>query len=199
MSRPVNLETRRALRDAAVRYVLAHGFADLSLRPLAAALGTSARMLVYHFGSRAGLLRAILEGLRELVDAEIEGWLARGPGPRSLADFLPWYWARASAPEARAALRVVFELYALALRRPKDYPGVLDTPLAYWAGLRARTAGGAVKDDPALVTLVLAATRGLLLDVCATGETRRTGAALALLADLVRAREARPRRARRSR
>jgi AcrR family transcriptional regulator len=169
-----------------VRYVVAQGIADLSLRPLAAALGTSARMLVYHFGSRERLLQEILEGLREQEDARIRAWLAAGRRPRTLADFLTWYWRRAASRRARPAMRLVFEIYAIALRHPTDYPGVLDSPLEYWAGLRARTGARHFREDAALETLLLAAMRGLLLDVCATGDEARTGAALKLLAHFVR-------------
>ena len=41
---------------AAVAIAMQGGIADLSLRELAAAIGTSHRMLLYHFGSREGLL-----------------------------------------------------------------------------------------------------------------------------------------------
>ena len=57
MARPSNPEIRARLREQAVEYVMSHGAADLTLRPLAKALKTSARMLMYHFGSREGLMR----------------------------------------------------------------------------------------------------------------------------------------------
>ena len=79
MARPPNPGIRERLRNQAVDYVLSHGFGDLALRPLAKALNTNARMLVYHFGSREGLMREILAGLRERGDAQIEAWFDR-PG-----------------------------------------------------------------------------------------------------------------------
>ncbi|MDE2280697.1 MAG: TetR family transcriptional regulator, partial [Xanthomonadaceae bacterium] len=41
-----------ALIEPIVGYLLEHGLANLSLRPLATAIGTSARLLVYHFESK---------------------------------------------------------------------------------------------------------------------------------------------------
>ncbi len=79
-------------------------------------------MLVYHFGSREGLMREILAGLREREDGQIQAWFAGGQKPRALSDFLRWYWERMSASQARPAARLLFELYALALRNPQDYP-----------------------------------------------------------------------------
>ena len=89
-----------------------------------------------------------------------------------------------SDPRMRAAARLVFELYALALRAPRSYPGVLTDPVRYWRTLAARTAR-APDAGNAEATLLLAATRGLLLDLCATGDRRRVTQALNLLARLL--------------
>jgi len=40
------------LLELAYRYVLAHGLADMSLRPLARAIGSSPRVLLYLYGSK---------------------------------------------------------------------------------------------------------------------------------------------------
>lgn len=190
MARPSNPEIRARLRDQAVDYVLSHGIADLALRPLAKSLKTNARMLVYHFGSREGLMREILAGLREREDARIRAWFGNRKKPRSaktprtLAEFLRWYWRRLSAPQARPAARLIFELYSLALRDPKRYPGVLTDPLAYWQQLVDSSAVTS-KVEAAQATLLLAATRGLLLDLCATEDRARVGRAMALLASLL--------------
>jgi AcrR family transcriptional regulator len=54
------MERRAELIDAALDYVMAHGLVGLSLRPLAAQLGTSDRMLIYHFGSKERLVGEVL-------------------------------------------------------------------------------------------------------------------------------------------
>jgi hypothetical protein len=92
-----------------------------------------------------------------------------------------------SAPRALPAVRLVFELYALALRNPRDYPGVLEAPLGYWQKL-TRKAGLRSEFETAEATLLLAATRGLLLDLCATGDRARVGRAMQLLAEFVESR-----------
>src|SRR5271165_1824290 len=103
MARPSNPEIRTQLRERAIDYVLQHGFAKVSLRPMAKELKTNARMLVYHFGSREGLMREILLGLREREDAVIHRWFQKKKTPPSLAEFVRWYWRRLSVPEARPA------------------------------------------------------------------------------------------------
>ncbi len=183
MARPRNPAIRARLRSQAVNYVLSHGVADLSLRPLAKALKTNARMLVYHFSSREGLMREILLGLREREDARIQSWFKAAKQPRTLPQFMRWYWKRLSAPAARPAIRLVFELYALALRNPQDYPGILQDPLAYWRNLTEKTSIPSHLDT-VTATLLLAATRGLLLDLSATGDRARVGEAMEALARL---------------
>ena len=184
MARPRNPGIRARFRDQAVEYVLSHGVADLALRPLAKALKTSARMLIYHFGSREVLMREILSRLRELEDARIQAWFQSGEKPRTMAEFLSWYWKRLSAPRARPAVRLIFELYVLALKNPRAYPGVLEGPLTYWQKLTEK-AGIPAKPDPLGATLLLATTRGLLLDLCATGDRARVEQAMDALAGFV--------------
>jgi len=52
---------REALLDTARRLFLAHGFASVSIRRIAAAAGSSPAMIHYHFGDKLGLYRAMLE------------------------------------------------------------------------------------------------------------------------------------------
>jgi AcrR family transcriptional regulator len=183
MARPADPGIRTRLRAEAVDYVMAHGIGDLALRPLAKALNTNARMLIYHFGSREGLMREVLAGLRDREAGRVGRWMKSGRKPRTMPEFLRWYWRRVSAPPARSAVRLVFELYALALRNPREYPGVLEEPLAFWPKL-VQAMGIKSEVDATEATLLLAALRGLLLDLCATSDRRRTGAALNMLARL---------------
>jgi AcrR family transcriptional regulator len=187
MARPPDPRIRERLREQAVDYVLSHGIGDLALRPLAKALNTNARMLVYHFGSREGLMRQILAGVREREDARIQKWFRAGKEPRTLPQFLRWYWKQLTARRVRPSIRLIFELYALALRNPREYPGVLEDPLAYWWGLAER-AGVPSELSAVDATLLLAATRGLLLDLCATGDDVRVGHAMEALTQFVESR-----------
>jgi AcrR family transcriptional regulator len=189
MARLPNPRIRERLRDQAVDYVLSHGVGNLTLRPLAKALRTNARMLIYHFGSREGLMREVLACLREREDARIQAWFRAGKKRRTLPEFLRWQWQRLSAPQARSAVRLIFELYTLALQHPRDYPGVLEDPLAYWQKLPEQ-AGVDSKTGAIEATLLLAMTRGLLLDLCATGDRARVGRAMNTFARLVENRAA---------
>ena len=51
---------REELAEAATDYAVEHGLIGLSLRPLGEALGTSDRMLLYHFRDKDDLVATIL-------------------------------------------------------------------------------------------------------------------------------------------
>ena len=56
-------EAKARLLAATIDYVAANGMTDRSLREIAAAIGTSHRMLVYHFGSKEGLLVEVVSAV----------------------------------------------------------------------------------------------------------------------------------------
>lgn len=89
MARPPDPTRRLELLDGAVDYVVANGISDLSLRPLAVALGTQAPVLLHHFGTKEQLVMEILGRVHDRVralgrSAEAErharGWGPCGPG-----------------------------------------------------------------------------------------------------------------------
>src|SRR5690348_17652117 len=96
----------RLLRDA-IAFVAEHGFADLSLRRLAAAIGTSHRMLIYHFGSKEGLVGAVIRA----VEAEQRVRLAALEIDTSLtpAEMARHMWQHLSDPALWPNERLFFE------------------------------------------------------------------------------------------
>ncbi len=64
-------------------HVLAHGMASTSLRPLAAAVGTSDRMLLYYFADKAELIGAVLADVAARMTTLLDAH--RAPVPMSPA------------------------------------------------------------------------------------------------------------------
>src|SRR3954465_12839216 len=102
-------DARDDLLERVLTEVAANGLTDRSMRELATAVGSSHRMLLYHFGSRDGLVAAI-------VDA---GGAAQRETPRGLApaahppaDLVRRLWAQVSSPELRPFVRLFFETLA---------------------------------------------------------------------------------------
>src|SRR3954466_507328 len=87
---------RERLLAAAMEHVAEHGVGDLSLRALAAALGTSHRMLIYHFGSREGLLIEVIRTVEAQQRAALDDFLADPDA--SPADTMRRMWQRLADP-----------------------------------------------------------------------------------------------------
>jgi AcrR family transcriptional regulator len=168
---------REELLERAYGYALEHGLASLSLRPLAEAVGSSPRVLLFLFGSKDGLVRALLDRAR----ADELAFLRSAPaGDLAAVGGRVWVWL--SAPERRGLLTLWVEAYARSLVEPGGP----------WGGFAARTVDdwldllAAAQPDPrrrsaegaAERTAVLAVLRGAMLDVLATGDVPRTTAAV---------------------
>jgi AcrR family transcriptional regulator len=167
---------RAELLDAAYDYVLEHGLQDLSLRPLASAVGSSPRVLLYLFGSKEGLVRALLVRARaaELAALDDVRGAAGSADLRTAADTL-WRWLVAA--EHRALLTLWIEGYARSLVDPTGpWAGFARQTVDDWLAVLESAVG---PHDAAERTLLLAVLRGALLDVLATGDTARTSAAVA--------------------
>src|ERR1700712_5883303 len=101
-------ERREELAQGATDYVLEHGLIGLSLRPLAAALGTSDRMLLYHFSDKDDLVATVL---RISTDRSVAGIRAVGPSADVRQGVLD-LWAVVSAPEQARCQRLYVEAAA---------------------------------------------------------------------------------------
>jgi AcrR family transcriptional regulator len=175
---------RDALARAASRYLLQHGVGGLSLRPLAAATGTSARLLIYHFGSRERLLIAAMAVIREDLRAEVRRLLDDAPDAEGLDQLVRRFWRWCTLRRHRPYLRLIFEVHGLALQAPDAYAGYIHGAIAHWIELlsaRLEPRVGRARAEPT-ATLIVGMIDGLLLDYLSTKDLRRTTAAMELFA-----------------
>ncbi len=155
-------DARTELLDRIVADVAAHGLADRSLRDIATAVGSSHRMVLYHFGSREGLVQAVVASV-EASQRELLGRLAAEA--ESPGDLVLSLWERVSSPELRPFVRLFFETVAATAGAGGD---PLTGPWLDDSREAAEALG--VDLDPAELRLGVAVTRGLLVDVVVTGE-----------------------------
>jgi AcrR family transcriptional regulator len=171
---------KQELLEAAYRYALGHGLADYSLRPLAAAIGTSPRVLLFLFGSKDGLTRALLARAREEELAALAAVRAAA-GP-DLPHVARGVWAWLADPSHRALLTLWLEGYARSLLvAPGPWERFARETVTDWLGLLGENQPPGRRDTPAGEaerTLLLAVLRGALLDVLATGDTDRASLAV---------------------
>jgi AcrR family transcriptional regulator len=159
-------QPRDRLLAAAVEQAMRSGIADLSLRELAAAIGTSHRMLLYHFGSREGLLVAVARAVEEAERARFLSWGMTAEDARRI-------WQRLSDPALAPAERLFFELYVQALLGRLGDKQFLDSTVEGWiAPVAAAMVEAGASEATARIDarLGMAVVRGLLLDLLATGD-----------------------------
>ncbi|PZS30451.1 MAG: TetR family transcriptional regulator, partial [Pseudonocardiales bacterium] len=106
------------LLERAYRYVLAHGLAELSLRPLAAAIESSPRVLLFLFGSKEGLVRALLARARNDELALIDQTRQVGRHD-DLTTVIRTTWRWLAAYAHRPLLNLWAEAYARSLVEPE--------------------------------------------------------------------------------
>ncbi|MEU0446046.1 TetR family transcriptional regulator [Streptomyces tendae] len=179
---PTPSARRNELLEAAYRYALAHGLADLSLRPLADAVGSSPRVLLFLFESKDGLLRALLARARADEVALLDR-VGRPDRPAGLAPAVERVWTWLAAKEHRPLLRLWAEAYARSLTHPDGaWAGFARATVDDWLGVLAGFQAPSERDseDGAVRrTLALAVLRGALLDLLATDDEERLTAAVA--------------------
>jgi len=178
MARTPDLDRRRQLLDALVEEFAAGGVGDRSLRDVAAAVGTSHRMLLHHFGSRDDLLLAVVEE----VERRQMGLLPELP--KDPAESFAAMWADLHRPELRRLERLFFECYARAAQDEKPFARMIPGAVDGWLAEVAALAGDAF--DPATARLGLAVVRGLLLDLVATDDEAGVDAAANAFTELLR-------------
>jgi len=169
---------RRQLLDALIDEFAAGGIGDRSLRDVAAAVGTSHRMLLHHFASRDEMLLAIVEEVENrqmTVLAEL---------PTDPAGSFAAMWATLCRPDLRPFERLFFECYARGAQGEEPFARMVPGAVDGWLAEAAKVAGAAY--DPALVRLGLAVTRGLLLDLVATDDDAGVATAVHAFTDLLR-------------
>jgi AcrR family transcriptional regulator len=172
---------RQALLSAVIAALARDGLGDRSLRDIAAAVGTSHRMLIHHFGSRHGLLTAVVEAVEEDQKRFMES-LDGG-----LGDVATVMWQRLRDPELWPAERLFFECYARALQGEEPFDRLLPSSVDDWI---ERAVGlDSQRDQPASAVrtrarLGLAVFRGLLLDLVGTRDQAGVDAAFEAFAAL---------------
>jgi AcrR family transcriptional regulator len=161
-----------------IDHIQRHGVGDFSLREVAAAIGTSHRMLIYHFGSREGLLVAVVQAVEQaqrafLADLLQDTTLERADAMRSM-------WHRLADPSLWPNERLFYELYVQALHGRPGTQGFLDDVVDAWVEPLVDLADryGVSRDDfRADTRLGVAVIRGLLLDLLATHDRAAVDAA----------------------
>jgi AcrR family transcriptional regulator len=166
---PAETSSRDLLLSRVLAYAVSDGITDKSLREIAAGVGTSHRMLIYHFGSREGLLVAIVAEVerqqRAVLDALVD--TSEG-GAGSPGDVMRRLWHQLSDPALRPYVRLFFAVVGLAVQGVPGTRALLETLTGPWLDQGSAVAQRLGRpDDPAALRLGVATSRGLLLELLA--------------------------------
>lgn len=152
---------RDELLAGAVDYVLAHGLAGLSLRPLAAALGTSDRMILYYFGTREALITAVLRAVADRLRSLLAAVLPHEPQPP--AAILAAALGVSDQPAAPRLLGLWLEVVALAGSGETVFAETAAAVVEDWIGWFAERVAVPTDQRRAAAAAVLVIIDGLVL------------------------------------
>lgn len=181
-------QTRREeLLDQVIDQLMTSGLNDVSLRQLAEAIGTSHRMLIYHFGTKEALVSDAVQEVRRRervlfasLEKQHDGEDPTGPLRAS--------FKHNTSVEMAPYFRLLYEVWGIALVHPERYGRFLEGIITTWVDAFAgvlRQAGIPSRDARVRATLVLGALRGLQLDLYTTRDRSRVDAAFAALLSML--------------
>ena len=158
------MNRREELVSGATDYALDHGLVGLSLRPLAAALGTSDRMLLYHLGSKDALVAAVIA---ESTDRSVTELRAL-PASASPGEAVRAQWRLRTGEHQTRCERLYVEASTLGLFGEEPYASAVAASNARWtAAVRDHLTDSGVPPErvDAVALLVDAAFMGFELDL----------------------------------
>ena len=163
--------------------MLENGLADLSLRPVASAVGTSPQILLYYFGSKDALVSEVVAAARTRMLAMLAHEVTRATEGASSSETLWRIWRWFTAKQRAPFMRLFFEVWGLALQHPERFREFLESGRQWLTMVEQAFAGAGFSppESAALATLYLDSLRGILLDYLVTRDGTRIDAAIALI------------------
>jgi AcrR family transcriptional regulator len=159
------------LLGALLRYLVEHGVANASLRPMAAALGTSPRILMFHFKSKEALLQDVFEELNSRLQTSLRTMASTGFNPLRVPP-LKRFWQWATSKENFPYFRLLYEAQIVALQNPKEYGRYLQKASGDWQAAAFDLMSPSLKSK-AMASLCIAVFDGLMLERMSGGDLPR--------------------------
>ncbi|MGL4610485.1 MAG: TetR/AcrR family transcriptional regulator [Trueperaceae bacterium] len=163
MGKEPDRKLKADLLEQVTNYILQNGLQDLSLRPLAEALGTSARMLIYHFGSKEQLvIEAVINAQRKQQALLQSQMVSSKSSSKTLQNFWNWLSSKEVAPYAR----LLYDLEVQAMNGNEQYRAFAKEVIKNWETFIQNS----IKSTPEQARLIVGVMNGLLMDRLVTGE-----------------------------
>ncbi|NJK51050.1 TetR/AcrR family transcriptional regulator [Candidatus Gracilibacteria bacterium] len=171
MSRPTEPQKKEDLLERCLAAVIEEGRLDSSINAIAKRIGTSGRMLVYHFGSKHELERQILSLLETRLREKL--WSFQGvsfEGVDCLAESLLEIWRHITSPEMRGLLRLTMDLNQRAMQGDLETRRFLEQECQKWVNSDSLLN---LTHDKTTALLLFHLFQGAILDFLTTGNAQR--------------------------
>lgn len=167
MSRPPEPQKKEELLEKCLAAAIDTGSLDCSINVIAKRIGTSGRMLVYHFGSKQGLEKQVISLLeRRLRDKLWSFHLETKDGDRLKA--LLQMWEHFTSPELYGLLKLTMELNQRAVQGDIETRQFLELESQKWLEALSQ-----LLDSEDMALMLLHLFQGAILDYLTTGNVRR--------------------------
>jgi AcrR family transcriptional regulator len=166
MTKKTDPTIKEDLLEQATAYILKNGLRDLSLRPLAEALGTSARMLIYHFGSKEQLVIGAVIHAQHQQQALLA---SQAVSSKSAVKTLQNFWTWLSSDEVAPYARLLYDLEVQVMNGNDSYRAFAKEVIKNWETF----IGASIKSTPEQARLIVGVMNGLLMDRLVTGEKEK--------------------------
>jgi AcrR family transcriptional regulator len=166
MTKKPNPKVKEDLLEQATAYILENGLQDLSLRPLAEVLGTSARMLIYHFGSKEQLIIEAVIHAQHKQQALLQKQMVSS---KSTTKTLQNFWTWLSSGEVAPYARLLYDLEVQVMNGNDSYRAFAKEVIENWETF----IGASIKSTPEQARLIVGVMNGLLMDRLVTEEKEK--------------------------
>jgi AcrR family transcriptional regulator len=177
-------ERKAEILEKLIDYLLTHGPVDLSLRPMAAAVGSSARLLIFHFGSKDELLLQVLHEIQRRMQDSFSALLQAPATGRGLAPMRA-FWNWAIKEENLHHLRLFYEIHVLASRGAGVFASSAKEGSRNMMEMVKAALPAPLRSAPA-ATLFCAVFDGLFLELVISGDVKRTTRSIDLFVQMAR-------------
>lgn len=169
MSRPIEPQKKQELLEQCLAAAIEVGALDSSINAIAKRVGTSGRMLVYHFGSKQELEKQLIGLLETRLREKLWSFQSLSvTDVGSLAEPLLKMWSHLTSPEMRGLLKLTMELNQRAIQGDADTQRFIEQESRQWIN-----ALHSLTKDEAKALSLFHLFQGAILDFLTTGNAQR--------------------------
>lgn len=173
MSRPIEPQKKQELLEQCLSAAIEQGVLDVSINAIAQRIGTSGRMLVYHFGSKQELDRQMISLLEIRLREKL--WSFHSVAVEGDASITPLLamWQHLTSPEMNGLLKLTMELHQRAIQGDLETKDFLERESQQWVDSLS-----ILTNDRAISLVLFYLFQGSILDFLTTGNSQRGQAAI---------------------